>query len=156
MNIKKTLENDLDKIQQMIAEFNIGLRAGLFSDTAKTFYKTSLVELLKLENELIKQNRTLQVNEEYIEPHTKLLTDNLTIKTLIVQCEKLANEINNNKGLNFAFDNEKGLEWDNYLLIVKYFDEVFYLICERDNLSVDDNYSKVESAIKTILPTFIY
>ena len=88
--------------------------------------------------------------------HTKLLVDNNTMNTLLSQVKKTAIQINDNGGLDYAFNNEDSDCFALYELLVKYIDEVFYKICEKENLSVDKYYPIIESAIKAELPTFTY
>ena len=103
---------------------------------------------------LINDERILE--DIKIMSHTNLLTDNHTIDSLLIQVEKLSNEIDCNGGLLKAWDNEKSELFASYETLVKYIDEVFYIICERDNLSVDHYYPIFEKTIKTILPNFTY
>lgn len=88
--------------------------------------------------------------------HSKLLINNLTIDSLLTMVKKVSLEVNDNGGLDFAFDNEKSEAFRLYELIVKLIDDVFYVICERDNLSIDKYYPIFESAIKNELPSFTY
>ena len=84
------------------------------------------------------------------------VVDNNTMNTLLSQVKKTAIQINDNGGLDYAFNNEDSDCFALYELLVKYIDEVFYKICEEQNLSVDKYYPIIESAIKAELPTFTY
>lgn len=63
MDTKASLKLDLDKISLTIAEFNVNIKAGLFSSNAQGHFKSVVAELEKLEGALISQIATFDLDD---------------------------------------------------------------------------------------------
>ena len=63
MNVKASLQTDLDRVAQMLAGLNVSFKAGYFSKQAKRHFKSAIEELEKLEGSLTAQLATFDIDD---------------------------------------------------------------------------------------------